>query len=510
MHVRFVLLGAAIAALVAGTVSPGVVAADEGSSRDDVSPAVVVRDQVRALDWAACDDADLRKAGIECARLTVPMDRSDASAGTMSLAVARHRSTGTAEERIGSLVFNPGGPGGSGLGSIGFVWADMPDAIKKRFDVVTWDPRGVGQSRPALEGCESPLPERPATGPVDWAQVARDYKADLGRANRQCQERNARIIDHLGTVEVVDDVDDLRAALGEEQISFWGMSYGTRIGYVYALRHPDGLRALLLDGSIDPAATTLAVAQGGAAPDQAYGTFADAYPEADRQLDEVLAALQTRTLDLPEGEVLTRWDVLDTVYGALIAQQVNYPTIASLTQSWFAAVLGSGDTQAQGAAASLEIKRAVEAIGNSNAGGVFSVVNCTDYAGRPTLEQATSAVRYQHRLAPAYGGTLSAMFALGCSGLTLTPDPVPVITGEGPELPALILGATRDGSTIVQWTARMSRAFPESRTVTYAGGQHVTWLFAGSECVDRVANRYLLTLRLPASDRGCPNAYRVE
>ena len=165
------------------------------------------------------------------------------------------------------------------------------------------------------------------------------------------------------------------------------MSYGTRIGYVYSLRHPGRLRALLLDGSIDPAATYLSVAQGGAAPDQAYGAFAAAYPQADGQLDEVLAGLQSRTADLPEGEVLTRWDVLDTVYGVLVAQQATYPTIAGAAQAWFDAVLGSGAAQAQGAAASLQFKRAVEAIGNSEAGGVFSVVNCTDYPGRPTLSQ---------------------------------------------------------------------------------------------------------------------------
>ena len=93
---------------------------------------------------------------------------------------------------------------------------------------------------------------------------------------------------------------------------------------------------------------------------------------------------------------------------------------------------------------------------------------------------------------------------------TFEPDPIPRITGAGSEVPLLILGSTRDGSTIVQWTARMSRAFPASRTVTYAGGQHVTWgAFAGSACLDRVANRYVIETVLPATDRGCPNSLAV-
>jgi pimeloyl-ACP methyl ester carboxylesterase len=389
------------------------------------------------------------------------------------------------------------------------VWRALPDEVKERFDLVTWDPRGLGRSTPKLTGCATPMPKRPATGRVDWGQIVRDYAATLGRANSRCEERNADIIDHLGTNEVVADLDAIRAALGEEQISFWGMSYGTRIGYVYALQYPDRLRALMLDGSIDPAGTTLALAQGGAGPDQAYGTFADAYPESDAQLQQVLAVLQDSTVGLPDGSRLTRWDVLDTVF-ALIGQQVQYPTIATAAQAWFDAVLGTGDAQAEGQSLALRIRELMAQLGNSNAGGVFSVVNCSDYPQRPTLAQVTSAVRYQDRLAPLYGGTLSAMYALGCEGLEFEPDPIPVITGQGPEVPALILGSTRDAATVVQWTARMSRAFPASRTVTYAGGQHVTWLLAGSECVDRIGTRYLLSLRLPVSDRGCSNAYRPD
>ena len=457
--------------------------------------------------WGECEEPTLQEADIECTRVVVPLDRDEPAGPTVSLAVARHRATGTAAERIGVLVFNPGGPGGSGLGAVAAVWGALPAAVQKQFDLVTWDPRGLGESTPRLTGCRTPMVRRPPTGPVDWAQVARAYQATLGAANRQCQERNADIIDHLGTNEVVADLDAIRAALGEETISYWGLSYGTRIGYVYALRYPDRLRALMLDGSIDPAATYLSVAQGGSGPDQAYGTFADAYPAADALLDEVIAELQDRTVPLGEGARLTRWDVLDTVYG-LIGQQAQYATIAAAAQAWHDAVFGVGEARAEGQRIARALQDEMRQLGNSNAGGVFSVVNCSDYPQRPTLAQATAAIRYQDRLAPRYGGSLSTMYALGCAGLTFAPDPIPVITGEGPDVRALILGSTRDAATVVQWTTRMSRAFPASRTVTYAGGQHVTWLLAGSDCVDRVGTRYLLTTWLPASDRGCPNAYR--
>lgn len=461
------------------------------------------------LDWGPCSDAGLSSGGFECATLDVPMDREDASAGSFRLALARHRSTGTAEQRIGSLIFNPGGPGGSGLDTIPFVWPSLPDAVKERFDLVTWDPRGVGATRPALRNCRAPFPGRPLTGPVDWPAVVSGFARTMARANRDCERAHDAFIGHLGTNEVVADLDRIREAVDDERLTYWGMSYGTRIGYVYALTHPDRVRALILDGSIDPASTLLGLTEGGAAPDQAYGSFADAYPRADEQWRDLQRILAERTVALPDGQVLDRWMLADFIYG-FVAQQQSYPDIAGfiglaheVATRGAAAVPDSAASLAGGVAA-------VRALPNSNAGGVFAAVNCLDYPGRPSQARQVSAVREQVRLGPDYGGSLATMFATNCSGFSFAPDPIPLITGSVSDVPALILGASRDGSTIVQWTARMSRAFPESRTVTYAGGQHVTWLFAGSECVDRVATRYVLTQALPAMDRGCPNTVRPQ
>lgn len=459
------------------------------------------------LAWRACSEPSLADAGFECTRLRVPMDRDDPSGPTFSLALTRHRSTGTADQRIGSLVFNPGGPGGSGLESAAPIWQVLPERVRKRFDLVTWDPRGVGQTKPALTGCATPFPDRPATGRVDWAAVVRDFSRELGADNRRCQQRNSSFIEHLSTVENVADLDRIRAALGEEQLTYWGMSYGTRIGYVYALTYPDRVRAVVLDGPIDPASTLLSLSEGGAAPDQAYGVFADAYPQSAQQLREVLAALDQREVPLPGGVQLNRWDVLDPVF-TYVASQAAYPAIADLIGMWHAAILGSGELQQGAAQAAAQTAVGTRATPNSNAGAVFSTVNCLDYADRPSVARSIRAVRLQDRLGPLYGGSLATMFARNCAGLTIEPDPVPVITNEGSPVAVLILGATRDGSTIVQWTARMSRAFPQSRTVTYAGGQHVTWAMAESTCVNAIANRYVITQELPAMDYACPNVVR--
>jgi pimeloyl-ACP methyl ester carboxylesterase len=328
-------------------------------------------------------------------------------------------------------------------------------------------------------------------------------------ANRACQRANAAFIEHMGTNEVVQDLDRLRAAVGDDQLTYWGLSYGTRIGYVYARAFPDRVRAVVLDGSIDPASTLLSLSEGGAAPDQAYGSFVDAYPAAGAQWREVRAVLDQRTVALPDGQVLDRWVLADLVYGN-IAQQGSYPGLAQIIDLAHAVVTGTAGVDSEQAQALAGVVAGQRGAPNSNAGGAFAVVNCLDYAGRPSVARQVAAVRGQVRLGPDYGGSLATMYATNCAGLTFAPDPIPVITGPGPEVPVLVLGATRDGSTIVQWTARMSRAFPSSRTVTYAGGQHVTWLLADSACVNRIANGYVLTQRLPATDRGCPNTVTLQ
>jgi pimeloyl-ACP methyl ester carboxylesterase len=495
-----IVVGAAVLAVLVGGGVPVASAVGDAAGLESST----------ALTWAPCADAALAGGGFECATMRVPKDRRKPAGPTFALALVRHPSTGTADQRIGSLVFNPGGPGGSGLSAISVNWELLPDAVRQRFDLVSWDPRGVNQSDPSLEeaGCGTPYPKRPLTGAVNWPAVSKRFVRDLGRVNRRCQQRVGSDLEHMGTLEAVEDLDRIRAAVGDERLTYWGLSYGTRIGYVYALRYPERIRAMVLDGSIDPASTLLSLTEGGVGPDQAYASFANVYPASDARWAALRRVLNKRTIRLADGQVLDRSVALDFVYG-FVAQQRQYQLIADVIDAWYAAEFAEGEARAVGRQVGGQIVELLRTIPNSNAGGVFSVVNCLDYADRPTTSQVIAAVKQQKRLAPRYGAALSLMFGAGCSGLRVTPDPIPVITDSGSRVPVLILGSSRDGSTVVQWTARMSRAFPNSRTVTYAGGQHVTWGYAGSPCVDAIADEYVLNVVLPATDRACPNTAEV-
>ena len=197
------------------------------------------------LEWSHCDDSRL-----QCATLEVPLDYDDPDGARIDLAVAMFPARGP-EARVGVLVTNPGGPGNSG---IDFLSGGGPfnDEINRRFDVVSWDPRGVGRSEP-LE-CGTQIAELfldADLAPVDSAGAAA-LAQDAGDAAAACEEANGALLGHVGTDEAVNDVEAIRLALGGEPLTYVGFSYGTSIGLRYAERFPTNLRAMALDGVIDP------------------------------------------------------------------------------------------------------------------------------------------------------------------------------------------------------------------------------------------------------------------
>ena len=219
-----------------------------------------------SLQWQACQEEPLASFGYECATLTRPLRRREPTGPKVELAVFRLSATGTAKERIGTLFFNPGGPGQPGHKSA-YKGMLLPDEIRRAFDFVTWDPRGLGKSLPALSDCQVPMPRRPATGPVDWQQVLSQRQLELTERNRDCIARHRALIPQMGTVEAAHDLDVLRQAVGDDRLTFWGVSYGTVIGSTYAALFPGRVRALVLDGSVDPWSDLSGLRRSATAPD---------------------------------------------------------------------------------------------------------------------------------------------------------------------------------------------------------------------------------------------------
>lgn len=244
--------GAATALIVGGFSSP-VVATGFASTTGEIPPGLepFYTQQVR---WESCDGystdgSDLVGAGLECARVTVPIDYESPEGDTAQIALSRSRATG---EKIGSLLVNPGGPGASGLGTA--VVADGTE-LAERFDVVGFDPRGIGASTPRIDCLtpeetdawrQDPVVDMTAEGIARAEQKSREYAA-------RCTERTGTdVLAHVGTRDVVRDMDVIRAALGDAGLNYLGYSYGTRLGSAYAEAFPGNVRAMVLDGALDP------------------------------------------------------------------------------------------------------------------------------------------------------------------------------------------------------------------------------------------------------------------
>jgi pimeloyl-ACP methyl ester carboxylesterase len=209
--------------------------------------------------WRACATPQLSTR--ECAEFVVPLDYDELQGQTISLAVSRVPATDQAS-RIGSLFLNPGGPGGSGMLALPVQYATMPAELHKRFDIVGFDPRGVGDSAPVH--CFANIAELTAftwqylsewivpANPADEAAAL----AAIEDVTQRCGELNAEILPHVSTANVARDLDLLRQAVGDKQLNYLGTSYGTYLGETYANLFPDKIRAMVLDGTINPLSYT--------------------------------------------------------------------------------------------------------------------------------------------------------------------------------------------------------------------------------------------------------------
>jgi len=455
------------------------------------------------LDWRSCGSSLPSTA--RCTTLVVPRDWGSARVkGRYAIEVARIRATDPSK-RIGVLTFNPGGPGTAAVSNISWVYGLLPTKVRERFDIVAWDPRGVGMSEPSVSGCDAAEATPPATGPVDWAAWVRDYVRAQEETAKECLADNAKHADYIGTWQLVHDLDALREALGEQTLTFWGMSYGTTVGRAYAQYFPTRVRAVLLDGVISPVSTIELWAREHTWDDPAaIDTMLTALGgDYRRKYDTVFATLDRRTLPDGDGGRVTRWSA-----GRSIIQWASFQTTWGsaryLIDQLYDAVRGRS-AQVRTAAA----ERAGDAIdGAATAkswfGPQFTYVNCSDMPDRPSVRTLTEIAEAGF----AAGGVPVAQAALRegawCAGLPRLGRPLGQITEPiSLRTPPLIANSIADNRT--PWTAalEMVAAFPGSGIVRYDGTHHIIYGRTTS-CVDEPITRYLTKLKIPRKEVRCP------
>lgn len=454
------------------------------------------------LDWRPCD------SGFECATLIVPWDGgigagpAPADGTVMRLPVIRLAAT-DAGRRIGSVVLNPGGPGGSGVAFLrAAAGAPALKALNQRFDLVSFDPRGVGGAQPALRCRDSLDDDIDVLGPGGTPADA--YREELLGFHRRCVADNEALVAVLGTDYVAADLDRLRAALGDETLTYLGFSYGTRLGARYAERYPGRFRALALDGadvsneryleSIDAQYRSF---------DAAFERFAASCP-ADpaataatecATADEGGAAGAFRTVEaelrrepLPVGTSSRsgRRLTLGELYLGAAAALYDRSGWSLLDEALDNAVAGDG-SDLQALADNLLDRRPDGSYGN-----LFDVniaVNCADAPQRPTYDEA---VRRGAALAAElrWFGPLATTAFVDCVQWPAPrpTDPPPAPPTSGPTL--LVVGSTGDPATPYAWAEDLAERLPGGRLLTRVGEGH-TGYFASS-CVANAINAYLV------------------
>lgn len=458
--------------------------------------------------WGTCTDQLARMANLECGVVEVPIDHDDPGGGSIDLALIRQRATGSEDERIGSLLLNPGGPGGSGIEFLSSTASVFPEELSRRFDLVSFDPRGVGESSPVRcisDETKSQNLEGDLT-PRDDAQVAQAL--DEQRAILEsCSTHAADLITHMSTADVASDLDAIRAALGDEKLTYMGFSYGTAIGAVYATMFPDRTRALVLDGSVDPDGSIRddAVAQA-----RGFETALENFTEECDAAPACALAPRSRTrIERVRRELSRRPVVVEESWGTreMGLDQFDLALATGLydTTSWGLLARAVADIHDDGAEMLfLLLDRQTGRKGDGsfdNSADAQTLVNCADLTERPEAVEAVEIARSVAAEVPVFGDTVG-WSAITCIGWPEPANPTPRITGEGAG-PILVVGTKGDPATPYEWAEEMADTLPSASLLTYEGNGHTAFLTAG-ECVDDIVSRFLIDLREPSADATCP------
>ncbi|WP_197379818.1 alpha/beta hydrolase [Mycolicibacterium mengxianglii] len=504
-HLRAALIGVTTVGLMLGSA---------GCTQQVGGHAVAVGTRAGApVSWEPCQfngpaQVDL-PPGTECGLLAVPINYDDPDGDALDLALIRFPATG---KKIGSLVFNPGGPGESGIQAAFGILASLPEEIRQQFDFVGFDPRGVASSSPAL-WCNSDADnDRQRAEPVvEYTPEGVEY------LNKETEEFVQRCVDkmgvdflaNVGTENVAKDLDRIREALGDEKLTYLGYSYGTRIGSEYAEQFPHNVRAMILDGAIDPNADPIEadIAQAEAfqsafddyaadcatSPDCPLGTDPAKAVEAYRDLLDPLATKPAPTKD-PRG--LSHFDATTATIMALYSPQLWRHLTMGLTELQ----AGRGDTLLT--LADMYMRR--DATGHySNATDVRIAVNCMDKQRITDMAVLVDQDRRMREAAPflSYGDFTGLVPQSTCNMWPVPP------TSEAhemsvPDLPApLVVSITGDPATPYQAGVELADQLGGG-LVTFDGTQH-TVTFQGNECVDDYAKRYLIDGAMPPPNAKC-------
>lgn len=472
----------------------------------------------QAIAWSGCG------GGFQCGTLTVPLDWSKPSGATIKLAVIRKPAKDQAH-RIGSVVINPGGPGESGVSFLrDFVSGRLPKGLNDRLDLVSWDPRGTGASSPIecttvaedLEPDPDPVPDTPAEKQQLLDRETHDTK--------ECLQKAGPELPYVGTYDTVQDLDTLRAALGDAKLTYIGFSYGTEIGTVYLERYPGHVRAMVLDGvattGADPVADSFRQAQSFESDLDAFltdcrqrgqrCTFGNGNPR--QALLDLIARLKSGTR-LPadystkdtKGHSHERKGTLGIgeLYPALALPLYNRSDWPALEQALTEA---TDPTSPNPGYLLLSFRDQLNGRNDdgtwSNVQDANSAISCADQTQRATNPLGDPAIAAQWAAQLPIFGAAFAVGLPGCWDWPAAQHPLQAPTTIAGVPPVVLIGSTMDPATPYSQAVALQKVIAGSVLLTWESADHTAY-GRGSPCLDDPVTAYLESDTTPANGLHC-------
>jgi pimeloyl-ACP methyl ester carboxylesterase len=472
-----------------------------GSETTEATTASLSKFYRQKLTWKPCRDEE------QCARVTVPLDYAEPAGRTIQLSLLKVPAVNKSR-RVGSLLVNPGGPGASGVDFAASASGYFGRELREVFDIVGFDPRGVGRSTPLDCVSDRQLDTLIESDPDPDTPAEIRYSDGLLRALGQgCLRRSGDLARHMSTLEVAKDLDILRGVLGDRKLVYFGASYGTFIGATYADLFPTRVGRMVLDGALDPSLSTIELnlvqARGFERALRAYvGACVD---RGDcflgSTVDEGTARIRS-FLDEVEAEPLETSDRTLTagtaVYG--IWQTLYSKSYWSLLDTGLQRAFG-GDGSVLLALADAYTERGPRGAYLSNSLEVLYAVNCLDHDDPIPSSQVKQYVPRFEKASPTFGASFAYTLS-GCSTWPIHTGRVPQPVHASGAPPILVVGTTRDPATPLTWARALASQLDSGILVKRDGDGH-TGYRSGNSCVDTTVEAYLVSGRVPPGQVDC-------
>lgn len=453
--------------------------------------------------WKDCD------GGFECATVQVPLDYSKPSGDKVGISVIRLPAEDNSD-RLGSLLTNPGGPGGSGVDFVRQAARAFGDDLRRRFDIVGFDPRGVAASDPVRCNTGAQLDDFFATdASPDDDQEIQALGTEGEEFAENCEAKAAAALPYVGTANAARDMDVLRAALGDDKLTYYGASYGTYLGAFYAEQFPKNIRAFVLDGAVDPtlSATDLLIEQAKGF-ETALRAFADDCVKAGcpfgDSADAVIArisAFLAQTDKQPHTNTQDSRQVTESLAVMGMARSLYVKEYWPVLRQALTQAMQNSDGTMLLALADEMVERKPDG-SYSNQTDANMAVNCVDKPAPPDLAAYGQAAAEAKKVAPRFGPFV-VWGGVPCVYWPSQTDQQPKpITAKG-AAPILVIGTTRDPATPYKWSENLADQLSSGVLLTFDGDGHTAYL-QGNSCITRATDNYLITTDPPDDGTTCP------